>query len=375
MSGVIALGSAEAAAIEQGIESLGADAIRAPDPADHATANRIAEIMDDMDGMDPDSFAAGPSMMAADYSNRVLAHVTASELDGVHDKLVELQLLYKGLGAERLRKNSHGVVGRLWFSFNRELEKFRQRFESAKTTVDRVVAQLEKDQRESAIAIQTLAHMGQEVTAAFRELALHVEAGQRKLEDWRASGPANAGAPAANGSETDQLMDAMKQREWQERLDHWDRVVTNLTKTRTIMGTTIPTVYQTLKMERVVMEELGTALTQFIPAIRQQIALFVQQARQGRRLENLKATREMTDAVITQVAGQLEKNADMLAEQMREGGVSTDVLLRMMDDVAGSIERLDRQAKEAMQYRQESRVKLQDATRAFANRVAKVAVS
>ncbi|MBB4264438.1 toxic anion resistance protein [Roseospira visakhapatnamensis] len=369
MTGVIHLGGTEAAAIEH----LGAQAIHTPDPADQATAKRIAEIMDDMDRIDPDSFAAGPALMAADYSNRVLAHVTASELDGVHDKLVELQLLYKGLGADRLRKDNHGVLNRLWFSFNRELETFRQRFESAKTTVDRVVAQLEMDQRESAIAIQTLANMGKEVTAAFRELALHVEAGQRKLEDWRAQGPANAGAPVANGSETDQLMDAMKQREWQERLDHWDRVVTNLTKTRSIMGTTIPTVYQTLKMERVVMEELGTALTQFIPAIRQQIALYVQQARQGRRLENLKATREMTDEIITQVAGQLETNAELLNEQMREGGVSTDVLLKMMDDVAGSIERLDQRAKEAMQYRRESRAKLQDATRAFADRVAKVA--
>jgi len=371
MSGVIHLGGTEAAAIDD----LGAEAVRPPDPADDGTARRIAEIMDEMDGMDPDRFAAGPSMMAGDYANRVLAHVTASELDGVHDKLVELQLLYRGLGAEKLRKGSHGALGRLWFSFNRELEKFRKRFESAKTSVDRVVAQLEHDQRESAIAIQTLALMGKEVTAAFRELALHVEAGQRKLEDWRARGPANAGAPDTNGSETDQLMDAMKQRAWHERLEQWDRVVTNLTKTRSIMGTTIPTVYQTLKMERVVMEELGTALTQFIPAIRQQIALFVQQARQGRRLENLKATREMTDEVLRQVAGQLETNADMLGEQMREGGVSTDVLLKMMDDVAGSIERLDRQAKEAMAYRQESRTKLQEATRAFADRVARVASS
>jgi uncharacterized protein YaaN involved in tellurite resistance len=369
MTGVIHLGGPESEAIER----LGAEGVRAPDPADAPTARRIAEIMAEMDGMDPDRFAVGPSRLAADYSDRVLAHVTASELDGVHDKLVELQMLYKGLGADRLRKDKHGLVGKLMFSFQKELEKFRQRFESAKTTVDRVVAQLEKDQRESAIAIQTLANMGHEVTVAFRELALHVEAGQRKLEDWRAQGPANAGAPDASGSETDQLMDAMTQREWQERLDHWDRVVTNLTKTRSIMGTTIPTVYQTLKMERVVMEELGTALTQFIPAIRQQIALFVQQARQGRRLENLKATREMTDDILRQVAGQLEHNADLLNEQMREGGVSTDVLLDMMDSVAGSIERLDQQAKEAMAYRRESRAKLEEATRAFSNRVARIA--
>ncbi|SDD93441.1 toxic anion resistance protein [Rhodospira trueperi] len=369
MNGVIQLSGREAEAIEH----LGAEAVRDLDPADQATATRIAEIMAKMDGMEPDRFAAGPAMMASDYSNRVLEHVTASELDGVHEKLVELQMLYKGLGADRLRKDNHSLVSRLMFSFQKELEKFRQRFETARSTVDRVVAQLEKDQRESAIAIQTLANMGQEVTAAFRELALHVEAGHRKLEEWRAQGPANAGAPDASGGETEQLMDAMRQREWHERLDHWDRVVTNLTKTRSIMGTTIPTVYQTLKMERVVMEELGTALTQFIPAIRQQIALFVQQARQGRRLENLKATREMTDEVLQQVAGQLEYNADLLNEQMREGGVSTDVLLKLMDDVAGSIERLDERAKEAMAYRAESRAKLQDATRVFADRVARVA--
>lgn len=371
MSGVIHLGGPEAEAIE----TLGAEAGRPPDPDDDASAARIAEIMAAMDDMDPDRFAAGPARLAADYSNRVLEHVTASDLDGVHDKLVELQMLYKGLGADRLRKDQHGLIGRLTFSFQKELEKFRQRFESARATVDRVVAQLETDQRESAIAIQTLAAMGQEVTAAFRELALHVEAGQRKLDQWRAEAPANAGTPTADGSDTDQLMDAMDQRAWAARLDQWDRVVTNLTKTRAIMGTTIPTVYQTLKMERVVMEELGTALTQFIPAIRQQIALFVQQARQGRRLENLKATRQMTDDIVRQVAGQLEHNADLLAEQMREGGVSTDVLLTMMDDVAQSIERLDRQATEAMAYRRESRVKLQEATRTFADRVARVAAS
>ncbi|MBB4284411.1 toxic anion resistance protein [Roseospira goensis] len=371
MSGVVQLGGREAEAIEH----LGAEAARAPDPTDAETARRIDEIMAEMDAMDPDRFAAGPARLASDYSNRVLEHVTASELDGVHDKLVELQMLYKGLGADRLRKDNHGLVGKLMFSFHKELEKFRQRFESARGTVDRVVAQLETDQRESAIAIQTLATMGQEVTAAFRELALHVEAGHRKLEQWRAQGPANAGQPTARGSETEQLMDAMEQREWQARLDHWDRVVTNLTKTRSIMGTTIPTVYQTLKMERVVMEELGTALTQFIPAIRQQIALFVQQARQGRRLENLKATRQMTDEIIGQVAGQLEYNADLMAEQMREGGVSTDVLLKMMDDVAGSIERLDERAREAMAYRAESRARLQEATRSFADRVARVAAA
>lgn len=371
MSTVVELGGREAEAIEH----LGAEAARPPDPDDRATAARIAEIMAEMDGMAPDRFAAGPSMLAADYSNRVLEHVTASDLDGVHDKLVELQMLYKGLGADRLKKDGHGVVGRLMFSFQKELEKFRQRFESARSTVDRVVAQLEADQRESAIAIQTLARMGEEVTAAFRELALHVEAGHRKLEQWRAEGPADPGRPDTDGTETAQLMDAMEQREWAARLDHWDRVVTNLTKTRSIMGTTIPTVYQTLKMERVVMEELGTALTQFIPAIRQQIALFVQQARQGRRLENLKATREMTDEVLAQVAGQLEHNADMLAEQMREGGVTTDVLVKMMDDVAGSIERLDRQATEAMAYRAESRAQLEEATRAFADRVARVAAA
>jgi len=369
MSGVIHLGGPEAEAIE----TLGSEGARPPDPTDAETARRIEAIMAEMDDMDPDRFAAGPAGLTSDYANRVLEHVTTSELDGVHDKLVELNLLYKGLGADRLRKDQHGLFGRMMFSFRKELEKFRQRFESARTTVDRLVAHLEQDQRESAIAIQTLATMGHEVTAAFRELALHVEAGQRKLDVWRAEGPQTPGQASPAGSETDQLMDAMDQRAWAERLDHWDRVVTNLTKTRTIMGTTIPTVYQTLKMERVVMEELGTALTQFIPAIRQQIALFVQQARQGRRLENLKATREMTDAVLEQVAGQLEHNADLLNQQMREGGASTDVLLKMMDDVAGSIERLDQQTREAMAYRAESRRKLQDATRAFADRVARVA--
>jgi len=370
MSGVIHLGGTEADAIE----TLSGDSVRAPDPEDAETARRIEAIMAEMDDMDPDRFAAGPARMASDYADRVLSHVTTSELDGVHDKLVELRLLYQGLGAERLRKDKHGLLGRMVFSFHKELEKFRQRFESARATVDRLVAHLESDQRESAIAIKTLATMGHEVTAAFRELALHVEAGQRKLEQWRAQGPQAPGQPASAGaSETDQLMEAMDQRAWAERLDHWDRVVTNLTKTRSIMGTTIPTVYQTLKMERVVMEELGTALTQFIPAIRQQIALFVQQARQGRRLENLKATREMTDAVLEQVAGQLEHNADLLTEQMREGGVSTDVLLKMMDDVAGSIERLDQQTREAMAYRAESRQQLEQATRTFADRVARVA--
>jgi uncharacterized protein YaaN involved in tellurite resistance len=371
MSGVIQLGGPEADAIE----TLGSEGTRPPDPNDAETARRIEAIMAEMDGMDPDRFAAGPARLASDYANRVLEHVTTSELDGVHDKLVELNMLYKGLGAERLRKDKHGLFGRLMFSFQKELEKFRQRFESARTTVDRLVAHLENDQRESAIAIQTLATMGHEVTAAFRELALHVEAGHRKLEEWRAAGPEAPGRPAetAGPNETDQLMAAMDQRRWAERLDQWDRVVTNLTKTRSIMGTTIPTVYQTLKMERVVMEELGTALTQFIPAIRQQIALFVQQARQGRRLENLKATREMTDSIMEQVAGQLEHNADLLAEQMREGGASTDVLLKMMDDVAGSIERLDQQTREAMAYRAESRQKLQEATRSFAERVSRVA--
>ena len=353
-----------------GLDQLGSALTVPPSGQEPATDQRREEIRGQMRFTDPDGFANGPASRTSAFADQVLAHVASTDLGTVHDKLVELTLIQKGLGADKLKKENHGFISRLTFNFQRELEKFHSRFESAKTSIDRVAANLEKDQRESALAIQTLGAMGQDTMEAFRDLALHVEEGEAQLVDWKQEVEALDGG-ADTVAASDQLVATMEQRERRFTLEQWERKITNLARVRTIMAGLIPTIHQTMQSERVVTEELATALQQTIPLMKQQTALFLHQAKQGERLESLKATRDMTEAMMAQVAKQLGDNADALAEEMTHGVASADRIVGFLDDIATGLERIDQKVAEAMSQQGEARRMLSDATGEFTQRLSR----
>lgn len=311
----------------------------------------------------PERFAAAEAAGVSQFADAIVEGVRSAELGSVHDHLTELRMVTKRLGGQLQPSN---VFTRFFFNARKALERFAADWSTVDGQINHVIATLERDRRGSLVSIERLRDLRQESLDNFRRMAAAIVAGRELLQEERER---LAGMRDRIDSAQDSV-EAAELRQLEQRADVFDRRLTNLEKSRAIAAGMIPTIQQTLHSEIIVSEELDMALTQAIPVMKQQLALVVEQMRQGERLQSLAATRTATEEMMGDIANRLEENQEMVDKQVREGIASTDKIVEFLDNIGSTIEEIDRRQAEAQRDRADGRKRLQDAVEDLKGRLA-----
>jgi len=311
----------------------------------------------------PERFAASEATGVSQFADAIVEGVRSAELGSVHDHLTDLRMVTKRLGGT-LQPSS--VFTRFFFNARKALERFAADWSTVDGQINQVIVTLERDRRGSLVSIERLRDLRLEALGNFRRMAAAIVAGREILEDERERlAGLRTRIDPGHGS-----VEAAELRQLEQRADVFDRRLTNLEKSRAIAAGMIPTIQQTLHSEIIVSEELDMALTQAIPLMKQQLALVVEQVRQGERLQSLAATRNATEEMMGDIANRLEENQEMVDKQVREGIASADSIVDFLERIGNTIEEIDRRQTEAQRDRAAARKKLQSAVEDLKDRLA-----
>ncbi len=298
------------------------------------------------------NFGAGSEYEVAQFADSVLEQVLGKDLGPVvHDKLTEIKFLAQGIKPGDL-SGGQGFLGKLFYSANREITRFTDRFQSARAHIDSIARSLEDHIEEINFGLVVLDRLFEQNMCNFKELSLHVVAGHELLAHFR-----DEVLPQAEKGSQD-LAEGQSVRDMKAAVDRLDRKVMNLEKSKAIAFAIMPTIRQVQQTSMILVEELKMALAHAIPAWKSTMVVYVEQLRQKAGLETLSTMTDFTDDQLRLMGEQLEQNAVDIQKQSQRGVADVQAITDTISTLIGAMDKVDQIEREAREARTAGRGQL-----------------
>lgn len=336
--------------IDTAVAVLSQNAGTALQPDERQRIDQIKQSVDLTSATSVLNFGLQSERQIAQFADTVLDQVMAKDMGPIHDRLSEIKLIANGLSADRLQDNK-GFIGRLFFNIKREISKFADRFQTARTQIDGIAAKLEDQIQEVSLGLIMLDRLFDQNLNNFRELTLHISAGRELLEHYRTTVLTEVEAEArARAADPDALIHAQKVRDLKAAVERLDRKIMNLEKSRAIAHASMPTIRQVQQTGIMLVEELRSAIAHAIPAWKNTMLIHIEQLKQRHGLETLKAMTDFTNAQLKAMADQLDENTVAIHEQSQRGIADVEAITYTIGKLVQTLDKVDdleRQAREA----------------------------
>jgi len=347
---------------EQAVAVLAAAPVT--DPAARQRIEQLKASLDPASSTSVLEFGVDVEQSMARFADTVLEQVMAKDSGPMHEKLTEIRLIAENLSIDKIAEKK-GLIDRLFSSVKREIAKLSDRFKTARAQIDTIAMQLEDQAQEIGYGLAVLDRLFEQNLTRFKDLSLHVVAGQEAIEHWRTALLPAARAATESGGEADRMLAGQSFRDLQAGIDRLDRKVLNLEKSRMIALAMLPTIRQVQQTGITLVEELRMAIAHAIPAWKAAMLVHIEQLRQKHGLETLAATRDFTNRQLEEMARQLDANVEATYRQTEQGIADTDAIVRTMNSLIGTIDKVERLEKEAAAARAKSREALRKAETEF----------
>ncbi|EPJ7982286.1 toxic anion resistance protein [Pseudomonas aeruginosa] len=150
---------------------------------------RVAEAIKANDILTVHKFGRDVSDHTSSYADDLLDQVRNSDLDDAGAKLTEVVSVARSMNLHALSDNRSRipVIGRLIDRIKGGSNKFMAEFESTRTQIERLVAEVNETQAGLADRNRALEDLFQSIRAEHRMLGVHIAAGKSRLAELRAS--------------------------------------------------------------------------------------------------------------------------------------------------------------------------------------------
>lgn len=325
---------------------------------DRERIDQIKQTVDVTSATSVLGFGTRSEQEMAAFADSVLEQVMSKDTGSVHERLSEMKLIAQGLDASKL-KEKKGFFARLFFNVKREVQKFADRFQTARGQIDGIAAQLEDHIMEVQRGIIVLDKLFDQNAENFKELALHIVAGHELLDHYRDTVlPEVEAKAAAAGDDPDGMLVAQEVRDLKAAIERLDRKIMNLEKSKTIAFATMPTIRQVQQTGIILVEELKSAIAHAIPAWKNTMVVAIEQLRQRHGIETLQAMTDFTNAQMRAMADQLHDNSIAIQEQSQRGIVDVDVLTETIGKLIETFDKVEKLEGEAREARNQGRAAL-----------------
>lgn len=331
-------------------------------PADRDRVEEIKQTVDLASSTSVLNFGAASEHEVAQFADSVLGQVMAKDIGPmVHDRLTEIKFLAQGVQPQDL-DGGGGFLGKLFFDIKKEITKFSDRFQSARSRIDSIAASLEDQIHELNLGLVVLDRLFEQNLRNFKELTLHIVAGHEMLAHYREHElPRMETEARAKANDPDGMMLGQRTRDLKAAIERLDRKVMNLEKSKAIAFATMPTIRQVQQTGILLVEELKMALAHAIPAWKSTMVVYVEQLRQKAGLETLSAMTDFTDDQLQRMARQLDQNTVDIQRQTQRGIADVQVITETIGSLVQTLNKVDDLEKEARQAREAGRSALAQA--------------
>ena len=322
-----------------------------------AEKKAIEDFIKKVDVTNPDHvllFGADAQKRIADFSQTALDAVKTQETGEVGNMLVNLVSELKGF-----QKDSEDRKGlaRLFAKGEDKITRMKARYSKVSANVDSIAGSLEGYQTQLLKDVAMFDRLYDQNSDYFHQLTLYIIAGDKNLEQVRATELKELQDKAAKSGDA---MDAQKANDLAAQCDRFEKKLYDLKLTRQVSIQMAPQIRLLQNNDSLLVERIQSTLSNTLPLWKSQMVLALGLHHSQQALQAQTAVTDMTNELLRKNAEALKVGTIQTAKEAERGIIDIETLVRTNQDLIDTI-------NEVMTIQSEGRAKRIEAEKTLYN--------
>ena len=295
-------------------------------------------------------YGSGAQQKMAEFSESALQNVKTKDLDEVSDMITSLVVELKGFDLDEKK----GIIGLFKKSANK-LQALKAKYNDVSVNIQTIVDHLERHQYTLYKDIAMLDEMYKRNLTNFKELSMYIIAGQKKLEEVRATTLQELIDKAqASGLPED----SQKANDFAELCNRFEKKLYDLKLTREISIQMGPQIRLVQGGDTLMVEKIQSTLQNTIPLWKNQMVIALGLSHSQDAIKVQREVTDMTNELLKSNADRLRMATVETAKESERGIVDIETLQHTNEQLIGTLDDVMIIQKEGRQKRQAAEVEL-----------------
>ena len=290
------------------------------------------------------------------FSDTILDDVKTRNAGEVGDLLADLVSQIKAFDKDVSGKNRN-VLSKLFNSAKKEFDFIVARYSKIEKNIDTIEGGLEKDKLRMLKDITIFDTMYEKNLEYFKEISLHIIAGERKLKELREVELPKLKAEAEKSGEQ---LDIQKVNDLENIINRFEKKIYDLKTTRIISIQMAPQIRMLQNNESELVEKIQSSITNTIPLWKNQmvLALGINNAKQA--LKSQQAVSKLTNEMLVKNSETLKQGSIEIAKESERAIVDIETLQKTNQDLIETLDSVIAIHEEGRAKRKEAEATLED---------------
>ncbi len=295
-------------------------------------------------------YGSGAQQKMAEFSESALQNVKTKDLDEVSDMITSLVVELKGFDLDEKK----GIIGLFKKSANK-LQALKAKYNDVSVNIQTIVDHLERHQYTLYKDIAMLDEMYKRNLTNFKELSMYIIAGQKKLEEVRATTLQELIDKAqASGLPED----SQKANDFAELCNRFEKKLYDLKLTREISIQMGPQIRLVQGGDTLMVEKIQSTLQNTIPLWKNQMVIALGLSHSQEAIKVQREVTDMTNELLKSNADRLRMATVETAKESERGIVDIETLQHTNEQLIGTLDDVMIIQKEGRQKRQAAEIEL-----------------
>ena len=305
-------------------------------PEEQKMVNDFAEKIDITNSQMVLQYGAASQKKLSDFSETALSRVKTKDMGETGELITSLISELQGFDATT--EQPKGIFG-FFKKTSNSIEQLKTRYDSADKNVERIKAQLEDHQVTLMKDITMLDKMYELNLVYFKELAMYILAGKKKLAEVRAN---DLKAAQEKAQRTQLPEDAQAARDLADLCDRFEKKLYDLELTRNVSIQMGPQIRLIQSNDTMMAEKIQTTIVNTIPLWKNQMVLALGIAHSQQAMQAERAVTDATNELLRKNAATLKQGTIEIAKESERGIVDIETLQQTNKQLIETLDELNK---------------------------------
>lgn len=278
-------------------------------------------------------FGVASQTKVSNFSNEILKQVRTKDMGGAEDILLNLRSDIKSFD-EKLKKKP---LIPFFDSMKKKIGRMRTEYASVEKNIHQIELKLEGHYKNLLKDVNIFDKLFVENQNYFKELSLHIAAGEEKLQEVHTTVLPQLKREA---EETGDQHKIQAYKDMEQHVVRFERKIHDLKLTRMVVLQTAPQIRMVQSNSSSLMEKIQSSIVNTLPLWKNQMVLTLGIAHSQRALEAQKAITDATNELLRKNSEMLKESTINVARETERGIVDIEIIKKANSDIIHTIEQV-----------------------------------
>jgi uncharacterized protein YaaN involved in tellurite resistance len=280
-------------------------------------------------------FGVGIQKNISSFADSVLNQVKNKDTGEVGNLLTNLMQSIRSMDVEGLTEGNKGFLGKLFSTITDRAQRFVAKYEKIGSQIEDLSDKLDRARMQLIRDVVMLDNLFEKNLGYFKDLNLHILAGEMKIEEARQTTIPELEAKAKSSGD---MLDVQKSNDFKELVNRFDKKIHDLKLSRAVTLQTIPQIRIVQNNDQELVTKIQSSILNTIPLWKNQIVIGISLFRQQVASKLQKKVSDTTNELLKKNAELLKQNSVEVAKESERGIVDIETLRQTNASLISTIE-------------------------------------